>query len=98
MKLPTTGGGAVSTETPEAANVAPRRARPASRSLPDRVEIVLADHPDVCPFHDLPPAQTVIVREPGLALPFSAEMACGQWHTAQWIRGLLRGAMSGEKP
>lgn len=42
-----------------------------------------------CPFHDLPPEQTVTIRAGGMALPYSAERACSEWHLAQVVAPLF---------
>lgn len=39
-----------------------------------------------CPFHDLDPSETVYVRLDQIVWPLSAERACHDWHTAEYLR------------
>jgi hypothetical protein len=42
----------------------------------------MSNAPDNCPWHDLDPSETVWIQHRSHSLPYSAALACDNWHIA----------------
>jgi hypothetical protein len=50
--------------------------------------------PDNCPFHDLDPATTVWVDINGWKYPYSAEIACSDYHVGVAMQSYIDGRLA----